>query len=351
MTWGESHGPGVGCVIDGMPAGMPLNEDDINAELARRRPGQSSFTSPRSEPDTAEILSGVFHGLTLGTPVMIMVRNKNARSADYEELAGIFRPSHGDFTWQEKFGHRDYRGGGRASARETVGRVAAGACAGKLVKLLCGAEVIAWVSALGTIEAAGINAETVTREDIEASPMRCPDIEASRLMTEAAQAAREAGDSLGGIITLAVRNIPSGLGEPVFDKLEARLAQALLSIPAAKGFENGSGFSGAKTFGSENNDPFIAEDGKIKLATNNSGGIQAGISTGSAIICRIAFKPIPTICKEQHTVRADGTPCTFTAGGRHDACALPRAVPVCEAMANLALADFLLLQRSRADIF
>ncbi len=351
MTWGESHGPAVGCVIDGMPAGMPLNEDDINAELARRRPGQSSFMSPRSEPDTAEILSGVFQGLTLGTPIMIMIKNRNARPADYEELAGIFRPSHGDFTWQEKFGHRDYRGGGRASARETAGRAAAGACAGKLVKHLCGAEVIAWVSALGTIEARGIDAETVTREDIEASPMRCPDIEASKLMAEAAQAAREAGDSLGGIITLVMRNIPSGLGEPVFDKLEARLAQALLSIPAAKGFENGSGFEGAKKFGSENNDPFITEDGKIKLATNHSGGIQAGISAGSAIICRIAFKPIPTICKEQRTVRTDGTPCTLAGRGRHDACALPRAVPVCEAMAHLALADFLLLQRSRAGIF
>lgn len=351
MTWGESHGQAVGCVIDGMPAGMPLNEDDINAELARRRPGQSSFTSPRQEPDKAEILSGVFQGLTLGTPIMIMVRNTNARSADYEELAGIFRPSHGDFTWQEKFRHRDWRGGGRSSARETVGRAAAGTCAGKLVKLYCGAEAIAWVSSIGTIEAYGIDPDTVTREEIEQSPLRCPDKKASPLMEEAVKKALEAGDSLGGIITLAVRNVPKGLGEPVFDKLEARLAHAMLSIPAAKGFENGSGFAGAKSFGSENNDPFISDQGKIFCATNNSGGIQAGISTGSPIICRIAFKPVPTIRKEQQTVKADGTPCTLSSKGRHDPCVLPRAVPVCEAMAYIVLADFLLLQRSRAGLF
>lgn len=342
-TWGESHGGGVGAVVDGCPPGLTLSPDDIQAELDRRRPGQSRITTQRQEDDRVEILSGVFEGLTLGTPISLLVWNKDARSQDYEEIRVKYRPSHADFTYQEKYGIRNWKGGGRASARETIGRVAAGAIAQKILKERCGIEIVAWVARVQTIEA-DVNSATVSRAEVDANIARCPDAATAEKMIARIDEARKDGDSLGGIVQAVARNVPVGLGDPVFDKLEADLAKAMLSLPACKGFESGSGFAGTELTGSTHNDAFIQRDGKIATSTNRSGGIQGGISNGQDILIRAAFKPTATILKEQDTVDVDGNPTTLKGRGRHDPCVLPRAVPMVEAMMALVLVDHYLRQ-------
>lgn len=346
-TWGESHGGGVGVVIDGCPARLPLSEADIQPELDRRKPGQSDIVTPRKEEDTCRILSGVFEGQTLGTPISIMVPNTDARPSAYSEMETMFRPSHADYTYQAKYGIRNWQGGGRASARETIGRVAAGAVAKKLLQTLHpGLEVLAFVTAIHDIEAA-VDGSKVTFEQIEANIVRCPDEAVAAKMIERIKQVRSEGDSVGGLIECVVRGVPPGLGEPVFDKLEADLAGAMLSLPATKGFEIGSGFSGAKLKGSEHNDAFRMEGGRVRTLTNLSGGIQGGISNGEPIVFRIAFKPTATIAKSQQTVTVDGENADLSARGRHDPCVLPRAVPMVEAMAALVLCDHVLRQRAQ----
>jgi len=345
-TWGESHGGGVGVVIDGCPAGLELDAAHIQEELDRRRPGQSSLTTPRKESDTARILSGVFEGRTLGTPISVCVDNQDARPAAYESTKDVYRPSHADFTYEAKYGIRNWQGGGRASARETVGRVAAGAIARRLLAASGGIEIHAWVSQVAEI-CAEIDVAAVTRETVEANAVRCPDAAAAAQMMERIEAARRDGDSVGGVVSLVARGVPPGLGEPVFDKLEASLAGAMLSLPAAKGFEIGSGFAGAAMTGSAHNDAFHLEGERVRTRTNRSGGVQGGISNGENIVVRVAFKPTATIAHEQETVDSDGNPRTLEAKGRHDPCVLPRAVPIVEAMASLVLADAFLLQRAR----
>ena len=347
-TFGESHCRGVGAVVDGCPPRMPLVEADIQAQLDRRRPGQSKVTTAREESDTVTILSGTENGLTLGTPIGLLVPNKDQRPGDYAEMSRIPRPSHADFTYQTKYGVRASSGGGRSSARETIGRVAAGAIAEKWLRLAHKIEIVAWVSAVGTIDAGAIDEATVTRSMVDAQAVRCPDEGAAAAMWEAIVAARGAGDSVGGVITCVCRNVPAGLGEPVFDKLEARLAQAMLSIPATKGFEIGSGFAGTRMPGSIHNDPFVLKDGRLGTVTNRSGGVQGGISNGEPVLFRVAFKPPATISRAQQTVDFDGAPVTLEAKGRHDPCVVPRAVPVVEAMAALVLADAALIQSMRA---
>ncbi|HVF70625.1 MAG TPA: chorismate synthase [Chthoniobacterales bacterium] len=348
-TWGESHGGGVGVVIDGCPPRIELSEEDIQYELDRRRPGQSSITTTRAEADQCRILSGVFEGRTLGTPISIMVANKDARPEAYAEMKDTYRPSHADFTYEAKYGIRNWQGGGRSSARETIGRVAAGAVAQKVLRALCPEfEVLAYVSHVHNL-AASIDQSALTREQIEANAIRCPDPVAAEKMISAIQQARADGDSLGGIVSCLVRGVPAGLGEPVFDKLEADLAKAMLSLPATKGFEIGSGFAATTERGSEHNDPFEVRDGKVRTATNNSGGVQGGISNGENIFFRVAFKPPSTIAREQRTVTAAGEATTLAARGRHDPCVLPRAVPIVEAMAALVLCDHALRQRAIAD--
>lgn len=342
-TWGEAHGAAVGVVVDGCPPGLELSEEDIQPELDRRRPGQSRYTTPRQEEDKVRILSGVFEGKTLGTPILMLVENRDVRPSEYEEMRTVFRPSHADYTYLAKYGHRDWRGGGRASARETVGRVAAGAIAKKLLRERLGVEIVAWVEQVHTI-VARVEAESVTLERVEASPVRCPDPEAAQRIMEAIEAARREGDSLGGIVACVARHVPPGLGEPVFDKLEADLAKACLSLPAAKGFEIGSGFRGVTMKGSEHNDPFIMKQGRIGTLTNFSGGVQGGISNGEPLFLRVAFKPTATIRKPQRTVDIYGQETTLEARGRHDPCVLPRAVPIVEAMVALVLADHYLRQ-------
>lgn len=347
-TFGESHGGGIGVVIDGVPPKLPLSLARIQAELDRRRPGQSSLTTQRQEADAAEILSGVSdQGLTLGTPIALVVRNKDTRSSDYEEMKRVFRPSHADFTWQEKFGIRAVAGGGRASARETIGRVAAGAVARVVIEQFAPVEIVAFVRAVHEVETE-IDPFGVTREEVEASTVRCPDPDASTRMIQCIERARADGDSVGGLIECVARNVPAGWGDPVFDRLDATLAHAMLSIPASKGIEFGSGFAASALKGSEHNDEFVRrEDGSIGTATNNSGGIQGGISNGEAILFRVAFKPTATIAREQQTVDVDGNPVKLAARGRHDPCVLPRAVPVVEAMAAIVLADHALRQRGQ----
>ncbi|MGZ5005258.1 MAG: chorismate synthase [Chthoniobacterales bacterium] len=345
-TWGESHGGGVGVVIDGCPPRIELNEADIQRELDRRRPGQSSIVTQRDEPDRCQILSGVFEGKTLGTPISILVMNKDARPEAYREMAQTFRPSHADFTYQAKYGIRNWQGGGRASARETIGRVAAGAIAQKILRSLHARfEIVAYVThvydVMATIDRAG-----VTREQVEGNAVRCPDAAAAQKMIAAIEKARADGDSLGGIIECFARGVPAGLGEPVFDKLEADLAKAMLSLPATKGFEIGSGFAATKMRGSEHNDAFEMRDEKVRTKTNRSGGVQGGISNGEDIIFRVAFKPTATIAREQSTVTASGEETTLAARGRHDPCVLPRAVPMVEAMAAIVLCDHALRQRA-----
>lgn len=337
-TWGESHGGSVGVVVDGCPAGLPLSEADIQAELDRRRPGQSDITTPRKEPDTVEILSGLYEGETLGTPIAMNVRNKDARPSAYSEMKNTYRPSHADYTYDAKYGRRMAEGGGRSSARETVGRVAAGAIASKILKLAADIRIVAYIQSIEDI-AMPESGEPVSREQVEATAVRCPDPETAARMIDRIKAIRSTGDSIGGIITCCVTGLPPGLGEPVFDRLEADLGKAMLSLPATKGFEVGSGFAGTRLKGSQHNDIFESRDGKIRTRTNNHGGVLGGISSGEPLVFRTAFKPTATIIQEQETVTASGDPTRLMGKGRHDPCVLPRAVPIVEAMTALVLVD------------
>jgi len=346
-TWGESHGDAVGVVIDGCPPRLAIDLDEIQSDLDRRRPGQSSLTSQRKEADRAEILSGVFDGLTLGTPIMISVWNQDARGKDYEHLREVFRPSHADYTYQAKYGIRNWKGGGRASARETIGRVAAGAIARQILRESHSIEIGGYVKRVADLEA-DIDPDTVSFADVESTPVRCPHPPTATAMIERIEQARKDGDSLGGVVEAVARNVPPGLGEPVFDKLEADLAHAMLSIPACKGFEVGSGFAGTYLTGSAHNDPYYTDDGRIRTRINNSGGIQGGISNGENIIIRAAFKPTATIMRDQQTVDEHGNEVTLQGRGRHDPCVLPRAVPIVEAMLALVLVDHLLRHRGQS---
>jgi chorismate synthase len=345
-TFGESHGGGIGVVVDGCPPRIHLSTDDIQRELDRRRPGQSKITTQRQEPDTCEILSGVFEGKTLGTPITVLVRNKDAQPEAYEATRKTFRPSHADFTYQAKYGIRNWQGGGRASARETIGRVAGAAIARKvLATLFPSIEIVAFVSRVHDI-VARINRSKVKVAEVEASIVRCPDEAATRTIVDLIEKIRGAGDSLGGVIECVARNVPAGLGEPVFDKLEADLAKAMLSLPATKGFEIGSGFAATRMHGSKHNDAFEKRSGRIVTRTNFSGGVQGGISNGEEIYFRIAFKPTATIAREQDSVTSSGKKTKLAARGRHDPCVLPRAVPMVEAMTALVLCDHALRQRA-----
>jgi chorismate synthase len=335
-TWGESHGSALGVVIDGCPPGLELDVIDIQKELDRRKPGKGGGESPRKEPDQVEILSGVFEGLTTGTPISLTVYNKDAQSKAYDHLQNIFRPGHGDLTYLKKYGIRDHRGGGRASARETVARVAAGAVARKILAEY-DISVIAYTVALGDVATSKRN-----MKDINLNRLHCPDIAAAARMEELIDSVRKKGDSLGGIVEVKAKGCPVGLGEPVFDKLDAALAHALMSIGAVKGVEIGAGFRAAGLLGSENNDAITPKG----YRTNNAGGVLAGISNGDAIIARVAVKPIPSISLEQDTLNLDNEPVTIKIGGRHDISAIPRIVPVCEAMVCLTLADYLLRQKA-----
>jgi chorismate synthase len=344
-SFGESHGGAVGAVVDGCPPRLPLDVQEIQRDLDRRRPGQSRLTTPRDEADHAEILSGVFEGRTLGTPIAVLVRNRDARPSAYEDMKDLYRPSHADWTYEAKYGTRNWQGGGRASARETIARVAGGAVARKLLGTV-GVEVLGWVSRVHEVEAK-VDPSAVTLEQVEANAVRCPDPDAAAEMVQRIDAARERGDSLGGVVECVARGVPAGLGEPVFDKLEADLARALLSLPACKGFEVGSGFAGTRLTGIEHNDPFVpGPDGRPRAAANRSGGIQGGISNGEDVVVRAAFKPTATIRQAQQTVDREGHAVTLEAQGRHDPCVLPRAVPMVEAMVLLVLADHWLRQRA-----
>ena len=346
-SFGESHGVGVGVVIDGCPPRVPLVEADIQPELDRRRPGQGELVSPRAEPDRAEILSGTLEGLTLGSPITILVRNRDARPEAYAAFAEIYRPSHADLTYEAKYGIRAWQGGGRASARETIARVAAGAVAAKvLAGLAPGLEVVAWVRSVQDLTAA-VDPATVTRAAVESNPVRTADPAAATAMAARIKQARADGDSVGGVIECVVRNCPRGLGEPVFDRLDADLAKAMLSLPATKGFEIGSGFAGTLLTGSQHNDPFRMRGGQVRATTNRSGGVQGGISNGEPIVFRVAFKPIATIMTPQESVTRSGEDAILQCRGRHDPCVLPRAVPIVEAMTHLVLCDHLLRQRSQ----
>jgi chorismate synthase len=344
-TFGESHGAAIGVVIDGCPAQLQLDVAAIQAAMDRRRPGQSALVSQRREADAIEILSGVDGNVTLGTPIAMMIRNTDARGKDYAALETAYRPSHADFTYDAKYGVRAVAGGGRASARETAARVAAGAIAEQLLARV-GVSIVAWVDEIAEL-AATVDADTVTRHAVDATPIRCPDLAAAATMIERVEAVRKAGDSVGGVIRAVARGVPAGWGEPVFDKLEADLGKAMLSIPAVKAVENGDGFAGTRLRGSEHNDLFYKrDDGTIGTRTNRSGGIQGGISNGMPITLRVAFKPTATIMRAQPTVDRDRNEVTLEPKGRHDPCVLPRAVPVVEAMIALVLADHYLRQRA-----
>ncbi|MEO6847671.1 MAG: chorismate synthase [Chthoniobacterales bacterium] len=350
-TWGESHGGGVGVVIDGCPSLIPLSEQDIQPDLDRRRPGQSEIVTPRKEEDACRILSGVFEGKTLGTPISIMVTNKDARPEAYSEMETMYRPSHADYTYQAKYGIRNWQGGGRASARETIGRVAAAAVAKKvLLQLFPDFEVIAYVRSIHTLDSE-VDPEKVRAQDVEANIVRCPDPAAAERMIEKIKQVRSEGNSIGGIIECVIRGVPVGLGEPVFDKLEADLAGAVMSLPATKGFEIGSGFASTRMTGTEHNDAFRMKDGRPHTLTNRSGGIQGGISNGETIFFRVAFKPTATVLQPQQTVTVTGENADLSARGRHDPCVLPRAVPMVEAMAALVLCDHALRHRARSQGF
>jgi len=347
-TYGESHGKAVGAIVDGCPANVKLSEADIQPQLSRRRPGQSDMTTPRDEADQVTILSGVENGKTLGTPIGLMVNNRDQRPGDYQEMSNVPRPSHADFTYQMKYGNRAASGGGRSSARETIGRVAAGAIAEKILKERFNTKITAWVSSVGPIDARDMSGESLTRDQIDSNIIRCPDASAAEKMIDLVSATRDRKDSVGGVLTCVSENIPVGLGEPVFDKLEAKLAQAMMSIPATKGFEIGSGFSGARMFGSDHNDPFaLKSDGRLGTETNYSGGVQGGISNGEPIVFRIAFKPPATIGLAQNTSTFEGGASVLEAKGRHDPCVVPRAVPIVETMTALVLLDFVLRQNYR----
>ena len=349
-TFGESHGGGVGVVIDGCPPRLEISAEEIQVELDRRRPGQSKITTPRQEADRCEILSGVFEGKTLGTPIAILVRNQDARSQDYDEMALKYRPSHADATYDAKYGIRNWQGGGRSSARETIGRVAAGAIAKKILQQLANVEIVGYVKRIKHLEGA-IDPNTVTLEQVESNIVRCADAECAEQMIELIEQVGRSGDSVGGVVECVARHVPKGLGEPVFDKLEADLAKAVMSLPASKGFEIGSGFAGTLLTGIEHNDEFfIDEQGETRTVTNRSGGIQGGISNGENIIVRVAFKPTATIRKEQRTVTKTGEETLLAAKGRHDPCVLPRAVPMVEARVAIVLCDHLLRQQGQCSL-
>lgn len=345
-TCGESHGGAVGVIVDGCPPGLDILESDIQIELDRRKPGQSAITTPRKEEDVIHILSGVFNGKTTGTPILLLAYNSDMRPEDYGELKDLYRPSHADFTYFMKYGRRDFRGSGRASARETLARVAAGAIAKKYLQQHLGLEIFSYVEQVGNIST-DIDYKTVTQQNIEANIIRCPDQNTAKKMIALIEEVRDDKDSIGGVIKGVIRNAPIGLGEPVFDKLSADLGKAMLSINAVKGFEIGSGFSGITMRGSAHNDVFIMKDGKPTLKTNHAGGTLGGISTGEDIYFRVAFKPVSTIGKEQDTVSVDHQNITVSASGRHDPCVLPRAVPIVDAMSALVMMDHLLRHRAQ----
>ena len=345
-TWGESHGGGVGVVVDGCPPRLRLSEADIQPDLDRRRPGQSKIVTPRKESDKVQILSGTFEGKTLGTPICLWVKNEDARSEAYNEMKDKFRPSHADFTYFAKYGIRAWQGGGRASARETVGRVAAGAIAKKILRVKFGVEILAYVKQVQKI-IGEVDPENVKFHDIESNIVRCPDSDAAVKMIRLIEKMRGAGDTVGGIVEGVARGVPAGWGEPVFDKLEADLAKAMLSLPASKAFEVGSGFGGILLTGRQHNDPFRAKDRKVFTTTNFSGGIQGGISNGQTIFFRAAFKPVATVMHEQDTVDVKFHNTTLKGRGRHDPCVLPRAVPMVEAMTALVLVDHALRHKAQ----
>jgi len=345
-TWGESHGGGVGVVIDGCPPRLRLTEKDIQPDLDRRRPGQSAIVTPRQESDRVEILSGTFEGKTLGTPISMWVRNEDARPEAYREMAVKFRPSHADYTYQAKFGIRNWQGGGRTSARETIGRVAAGAVARKILREQFKVVIVACVQQVQRIQAE-VDVDKLTAKEVESNIVRCPDAAAAVKMIRLIEKMRQAGDSVGGVIACVARGVPPGWGEPVFDRLEADLAKAMLSLPASKGFEVGSGFGGILMTGRQHNDLFRMKGGRVRTVTNNSGGIQGGISNGENIVMRVAFKPVATVMHEQQTVDVHFKNTTLRGRGRHDPCVLPRAVPMVEAMAALVLVDHALRQRAQ----
>jgi chorismate synthase len=372
-TYGESHCASVGAIIDGCPPGLPLEPQDVQAQLSRRRPGQSNLTTPRDEKDLVQLQSGIEHGITLGTPIGLLVKNEDQRPRDYTETDLYPRPSHADWTYLEKYGVKASSGGGRSSARETIGRVAAGAIAEKYLKMVYGVEIVAFVSSVGKVKLPSyvsppsqvpadeddviedalspefVNLlKTITREQVDAHLTRCPHPETAELMTKRIIRAKESSDSIGGTVTCVIRGVPAGLGEPVFDKLEAKLAHAMLSIPATKAFEIGSGFRGTEVPGSKHNDAFVRKaDGSLGTLTNWSGGIQGGISNGEDIYFRIGFKSPATISQAQETAQYDGTPGKLAARGRHDPCVVPRAVPIVEAMASLVIMDHVLMQNAR----
>lgn len=345
-TWGESHGGGVGVVIDGCPPRVPIDLEEIQVELDRRRPGQSRITTQRQEGDKVQVLSGVQDGLSLGTPISLLVMNEDQRSRDYDEMRDKYRPSHADFGYDQKYGIRAWSGGGRASARETIGRVAAGAVAKRVLRDHFGVEVHAWVQAVKDIEAT-VDALQVTMDQIEETIVRCPDLQTAQRMIDLIEETRLAGNSVGGVIECVAKGVPAGWGEPVFDKLEADLAKAVMSLPACKGFEVGSGFGGTLLTGLEHNDEYFADaEGRVTTPTNRSGGIQGGISNGMPILLRAAFKPTATILHEQRTVTTEHENTTLKGKGRHDPCVLPRAVPMVEAMVALTLVDHALRQNA-----
>jgi chorismate synthase len=347
-TWGESHGAGIGAVVDGCPPRLALTEADLQPDLDRRRPGQSKIVSPRKEADLVQILSGTFGGKTLGTPISLWVRNEDARPEAYSEMATKFRPSHADYTYQAKFGIRNWQGGGRTSARETIGRVAAGAIAKKLLRERYGVEILAYVKQVRNISAQ-VDRERVKFDDIEANIVRCPDVATAQRMIRLIEKMRRAGDTVGGIVEGVARGVPAGWGEPVFDRLEADLAKAMLSLPAAKGFDVGSGFDGIQMTGTQHNDAFRSKRGKVFTTTNRSGGIQGGISNGQTIYFRVAFKPVATVMHEQDTVDIELKNTSLKARGRHDPCVLPRAVPMVEAMTALVLVDHALRHKAQCE--
>ncbi|MBI2593688.1 chorismate synthase [Candidatus Daviesbacteria bacterium] len=345
-TFGESHGGCVGCVVDGCPPGIEITETEIQKELDRRKPGQSSITTPRKEEDEVKILSGIFQGKTTGTPILMLAYNKDIRPEDYQEMKDLFRPGHADFTYTKKYGFRDWHGSGRASARETLARVAAGAIAKKYLKEKLGIEILSYVEQVGDIKT-DADFNSVTPDQIESNIVRCPDTEIAKKMISKIEEVQAEGDSIGGVIRGVIKNVPVGLGEPVFDKLNADLGKGMLSVNAVKGFEIGSGFEGVKMQGSAHNDEFISEGGKVKTKSNNAGGTLGGISNGETIYFRVAFKPVSTISKKQKTVTLKGEEAELEAAGRHDPCVLPRAVPIVDAMSALVIMDHYLRHKAQ----
>ncbi|MDN4166042.1 chorismate synthase [Cytophagales bacterium LB-30] len=343
-TFGESHGPAVGVVIDGCPAGLDISVEEIQQEMDRRKPGQSRITTQRQEGDEIEVLSGIFEGKSTGMPIALLVRNQDQRSKDYSHIADQFRPSHADYTYQVKYGHRDYRGGGRSSARETAARVAAGAVAKQLLRQW-GIEVFAWVSQVGAL-ALEKSYQELDLTKIEDSIVRCPDLEMAEQMIALIDETRKNRDTIGGVVSAVIKGVPPGLGEPVFGKLHAALGGAMLGINAVKGFEYGSGFKGVEMLGSQHNDTFYKDEGKVRTHSNHSGGVQGGISNGEDIYFRVAFKPVATIMMDQPSVNTQGEAVQVSGKGRHDPCVVPRAVPIVEAMAALVIADFYLLNQT-----